>query len=46
MEREEEREWGEWEGVGSRGENGNFYILIKKIKIKEKSKKRKYHDQK
>ena len=28
MEREEEREWGEWEGVGWRGENGNFYILI------------------
>ena len=28
MEREEEREWGEWEGVGRRGENGNFYILI------------------
>ena len=28
MEREEEREWGEWEGVGRGGENGNFYILI------------------
>ena len=28
MEREEEREWGEWEGVGRRGENGNVYILI------------------
>ena len=28
MEREEEREWGEWEGVGRRGGNGNFYILI------------------
>ena len=28
MEREEEWEWVEWEGVGRRGENGNFYILI------------------
>ena len=27
--REEEREWGEWEGVGRRGGNGNFYNLIK-----------------
>ena len=26
--REEEREWGEWEGVGMRGGNGNFYNLI------------------
>ena len=29
LEREEEREWGEWEGVGKRGGNGNFYNLIK-----------------
>ena len=28
MEREEEREWGKWEGVGRRGGNGNFYNLI------------------
>ena len=27
--REEEREWREWEGVGKRGVNGNFYNLIK-----------------
>ena len=27
--REEEREWGEWEGVGKRGGNGSFYNLIK-----------------
>ena len=27
--REEEREWGEWEGVGRRGGNRNFYNLIK-----------------
>ena len=26
--REEEREWGEWEGVRRRGRNGNFYNLI------------------
>ena len=29
MKREEEREWGEWEGVGKKGGNGNFYNLIK-----------------
>ena len=34
MEREEERVWGEWEAVGRRGENGNFYILINFKKIK------------
>ena len=28
-EEEEEREWGEWEDVGKRGGNGNFYNLIK-----------------
>ena len=28
MEREEEREWGKWEGVGRRGRNGDFCILI------------------
>ena len=28
MEREKEREWGEWKGVGRRGVNGNFYKLI------------------
>ena len=31
-----EREWGEWEGVGRRGENGNFHNLInfeKKLEI-------------
>ena len=28
MEREEEREWGEKEGVGRRGGNGNFYNSI------------------
>ena len=33
LEREEEREWGEWEGIGRRGGSGNFYKLIKKIKI-------------
>ena len=33
--REEEREWGEWEGVGKRGGNGNFYNLIKLLLKKE-----------
>ena len=28
-----EREWGEWEGVGRRGGNGNFYKLINFKKI-------------
>ena len=28
MEREEGREWGKWEGVGRRGRNGDFCILI------------------
>ena len=28
MEREEERKWGDWEVVGRRGGNGNFYKLI------------------
>ena len=35
MEREEEREWGEWEGVGRRGRNGNFYKLINFYKLKK-----------
>ena len=35
MEREEEREWGEWEGVGRRGGNGNFYNLIKLLSKKK-----------
>ena len=35
--REEERE-GEWEGVGKRGVNGNFYNLIKLLKKKESQK--------
>ena len=35
MEREEEREWGEWEGVGRRGGNGNFYNLIKLLSHKK-----------
>ena len=34
MEREEEKEWGEWEGGGRRGGNGNFYNLIKLLKKK------------
>ena len=25
LEREEEREWGEWEGIGRTGESGNFF---------------------
>ena len=37
MEREEEREWGQWEGVGRRGKIGNFYILIKKMNKKRES---------
>ena len=36
MEREEKREWGEWEGVGRRGGNGNFYNLIKLLSKKKK----------
>ena len=36
MEREEEREWGEWEGVGRRGGNGNFYKLINFYKLKKR----------
>ena len=36
MEREEEREWGEWEGGGRRGGNGNFYNLIKLLSKKIK----------
>ena len=35
MEREEEREWGEFEGVGRRGRNGNFYKLINFYKLKK-----------
>ena len=31
-----EREWGEWEGVGRRDENGNFYNLINFGKIKNR----------
>ena len=38
MEREEEREWGEWEGVGRRGGNGNFYKLINFYKLNKKKK--------
>ena len=34
--REEEREWGEWEGVGKRDVNGNFYNLIKLLSKKIK----------
>ena len=34
MEREEERDWGEWEGGGRRDRNGNFYNLIKLLKKK------------
>ena len=37
MEREEEREWGESEGVGRRGENGNVYTLINFEKKKRPS---------
>ena len=36
---EEEREWGEWEGVGRRGGNGNFYNLIKLLSKKKKKRK-------
>ena len=36
--REEESEWGEWEGVGRRGGNGNFYNLIKLLSKKTKTK--------
>ena len=32
LEREKERELGEWEGIGRRGGSGNFYKLIKKRK--------------
>ena len=41
MEREEEREWAEWEGFGRRGRNGNFYNLInfEKNKVKLNLKK-------
>ena len=40
MEREEEREWGDWKGVGRRGGNGNLYKLIgfyikKRMTLKE-----------
>ena len=38
MEREEGREWGEWEGVGRRGGNGDFCILIN---FEEKKKRKK-----
>ena len=37
MEREEEREWGEWEGVGRRGGNENFYKLINFYKLKKRN---------
>ena len=40
MEREEEREWEEWEGVGRRGWNGSFYNLIKKRKNNRHTQKR------
>ena len=36
MEKEEKREWGEWEGGGRRGGNGNFYNLIKLQKKRKK----------
>ena len=39
LKREEEREWGKWEGVGKRGGNGNFYNLIK-FTFKKKKKER------
>ena len=42
MEREEEREWREWEGVGRRGGNGNFYNLIKLLSKKSINVNRKY----
>ena len=35
LEREEEKEWGEWEGMGRRGGSGNFHKqtnLLKKNK--------------
>ena len=35
MERKEGNEWGEWEGVGKRGVNGNFYNLIKLLSKKK-----------
>ena len=35
MKREDERDWGDWEGVGKRGVNGNFYNLIKLLSKKK-----------
>ena len=38
MEREEEREWGKWEGIGRRGGNGDF--CISKLNKRKKSTKK------
>ena len=37
LEREDEREWGEWESIGRRGGSGNFYKLIRKEKNSKKT---------
>ena len=46
MEREEKREWGEWEGVGRRGGNGNYYNLINLEKNKKQKEMSKEMDEK